>query len=96
MTSAFDLRHTVADLTDDADALLASRSSRACNLKFYFLYEVSHGSSQFQSGTDRTLHTSESGFERRKLGAHAPVVHIASDLDAHAADKPRVLGERRL
>ena len=44
MTSAkpFDLGHAVADLADDADALLGSRGFGASDLRFDFLHQVSH------------------------------------------------------
>ena len=49
---AFDLGDTVADLADDADALLAGRGFRASDLRFDFLNQVSHRSSHSEDVTD--------------------------------------------
>ena len=45
---AFDLGDAVADLADDADVLLGGGRLRARDLRFDFLYQVSHRSPRFR------------------------------------------------
>ena len=82
-----DVGDAVADLADRADGLLGGRGLRARDLRFDFLDQVSHVF---------VLSAPQARFQRGQPGAHAAVVDVAADLDAHAADERRVLAERRL
>ena len=82
----FDLGDAVADLADDADALLGRRGLGAGDLRFDFLDQVGH---------DRptSLRVTSRASSAASLRAHAAVVDVAADLDPHAADQRRVVRE---
>ena len=103
---AFDLGHAVADFADDADVLLDRGRFHAGDLRFDFLYRllISRAVSVLGPGpdTDSGLTTNASHSRHQncspsasRRAAHAAVVNIAADLDAHAAEQRRVLREGR-